>query len=1242
MASKGNGVRGPAYSSDDSGIDTTAPLAIATGDPTMATVVGCAIVILVWILSFRQYLSRTRTGDGSEGRGLVLHSRGDPVSWKETRVTFDLFRFLGSFLAAEVMFPFPPSDSGVSLFSLTAIDLVSSVVYFLLVRREEFKKQLKHYTAFNFTTTGFSYGFTLQLLIISHHYNPTNVLINTLILLYILAFCLITWNAVGEVMKKLELDPSERSALKSVVYSMCGVTLINTMYYTWPTSIPYILCIEHLVPRTLSQVLIPLWILLVCSQIITYRNISSSFHKEDSKSAVLHHAPDATHNCGICCSGLILAWFCDGRRAPTDIITYWKPLWPLLLADIMGIIGYCMACNQFSSIWHAKAEKASEDEITQGASAPLKKSVAVKKSESAVDGTEGSLEMEDEVREETSMPPMKPMGVDATDEVLDGAATSLTEPMDVKVTDRAAGETTTLLPKLLDVGAADEVVDGTAVSPMKLVEVEAAEELADGTATTPVMSMDVETTDEVVYETAMSPIELVDVGIQCQVDGQVTSLTKPVDAMVTDEEDDMEEDDSWATDEEEKVEDEESTDGSALDERMSDSEISVTTSADQSVPVCSIILPPRAPGKSLKITSAFLNPDGHLENLKLKENELLVSDIIKINPSGLTFSGPVRFKIPHSLPKYDEEWQYIVVASSDDGSTWEELETESCEESGQRSAIVETTHLGQFAVKARPLKHTHRIKKGKATKLKSSKETGVEVSLPSDSVSKDEEISFEVTPVDKAALSCAGRKDATVMADTHCMSHILKFSKGSGLLLKRPATIVIPLTSSADGKEAHVLSCTKKGEWEDITDKVDDIVLEHSKVAFKTDRLRDGFAALVSKSPSDSKSSVKIIDLVSKSVHASEVKLVVFKKWKEPREEGVMTVRIESIIEDYVEDRIVRRTTTEGYDLQSGTPTAVVTMVENETFCAYFKGNIHPPNCDLVNGLLRANLTFHSAAPCTLTFDVKVDEKKESSDVGIYSGPKETCPVPRHGELPAAPLAKMEITTPTGITCEYWLKCRKFKNTLGIEDHHFNLEGDMCYCYRCHNERGDRDWYHRGDPPEMYAIPQGWSRFGVRVNPAFMDKDLPAFDKWHRAFHGTDPVVVKKILQSSSQLLIPGDTVLGGHRLGEKPGHITPDSKPEGFDTRQVFVSPSIKYAGCEVYASPQRYKDKKGKEYDVRVALQLCVRPGSYTVGPETIGARREGRTIDPLFSNDELEWFTKERGGHALYGLLVKMDPK
>ena len=67
------------------------------------------------------------------------------------------------------------------------------------------------------------------------------------------------------------------------------------------------------------------------------------------------------------------------------------------------------------------------------------------------------------------------------------------------------------------------------------------------------------------------------------------------------------------------------------------------------------------------------------------------------------------------------------------------------------------------------------------------------------------------------------------------------------------------------------------------------------------------------------------------------------------------------------------------------------------------------------------------------------------------------------------------------------------------------------------------------------------------------------------------------------------------------------------------------------------RFRDKKsGKHYNGKVALQVLISPGSYKVGPETIGASSE---IDPDFSNQEMEWSTNQQGCHILSGLLVKV---
>jgi len=42
-----------------------------------------------------------------------------------------------------------------------------------------------------------------------------------------------------------------------------------------------------------------------------------------------------------------------------------------------------------------------------------------------------------------------------------------------------------------------------------------------------------------------------------------------------------------------------------------------------------------------------------------------------------------------------------------------------------------------------------------------------------------------------------------------------------------------------------------------------------------------------------------------------------------------------------------------------------------------------------------------------------------------------------------------------------------------------------------------------------------------------------------------------------------GDQVVGGNAIGERSGHIP--------NTKLIFVSPSIRYAGLDMYATPAR-----------------------------------------------------------------------
>ena len=104
----------------------------------------------------------------------------------------------------------------------------------------------------------------------------------------------------------------------------------------------------------------------------------------------------------------------------------------------------------------------------------------------------------------------------------------------------------------------------------------------------------------------------------------------------------------------------------------------------------------------------------------------------------------------------------------------------------------------------------------------------------------------------------------------------------------------------------------------------------------------------------------------------------------------------------------------------------------------------------------------------------------------------------------------------------------------------------------------------------------------------------------------------------------------------------------ETFDPHQIFTSPSIRYSGREVYARTFTVTHSTASEsgssaavaesVQLQVAFQVRQKPGSYGIGQETVGATRRGEVVDPLIGNEQLEYYTQQRVGILLHGLLVK----
>ncbi|XP_032437922.1 neuralized-like protein 4 isoform X1 [Xiphophorus hellerii] len=225
-------------------------------------------------------------------------------------------------------------------------------------------------------------------------------------------------------------------------------------------------------------------------------------------------------------------------------------------------------------------------------------------------------------------------------------------------------------------------------------------------------------------------------------------------------------------------------------------------------------------------------------------------------------------------------------------------------------------------------------------------------------------------------------------------------------------------------------------------------------------------------------------------------------------------------------------------------------------------------------------------------------------------------------------------------TCEYQALCSRFKDLLTLPDGYFNEDAkyNLCYCESCHKLRGDEAYYKRGEPPRDYALPFGWCRFALRVKSHCEVSN--ALKKWHIAYHGTNVGALRRTLDHGQ--LLPGTSsifLVSPVKTEGPNGYTEPEenSAPDR-EVPRVRLSPTMRYSGMETFAPKVQFQDPRSHRcHQAQVGFQVCVRPGSYKVGPQTLS---HSEPLDPRFSNSEIEWITKEQGGTLLYGLLIRVE--
>lgn len=187
---------------------------------------------------------------------------------------------------------------------------------------------------------------------------------------------------------------------------------------------------------------------------------------------------------------------------------------------------------------------------------------------------------------------------------------------------------------------------------------------------------------------------------------------------------------------------------------------------------------------------------------------------------------------------------------------------------------------------------------------------------------------------------------------------------------------------------------------------------------------------------------------------------------------------------------------------------------------------------------------------------------------------------------------------------------RTIFSTLGVPQASLDPNGDRCFCDKCCD---DKLIGEQGTPPKQYVLPKGWFLLGLRVS----DDMREVLEKWHLSYHGTRSSSIASIVKDG--LLAPGSETSEGYKVVIRTGHIP--------NERFIFSSPSPYYIAQPTYASPIS---------GFQVALQCRVRPGTYTIQPETLAMR--ALAIDPVVGDDILEYVTTCEKDIAVTGVLIR----
>eukprot|EP00698_Gefionella_okellyi_P021072 TRINITY_DN6718_c0_g2_i2.p1 TRINITY_DN6718_c0_g2~~TRINITY_DN6718_c0_g2_i2.p1 ORF type:complete len:695 (-),score=103.48 TRINITY_DN6718_c0_g2_i2:823-2907(-) len=220
--------------------------------------------------------------------------------------------------------------------------------------------------------------------------------------------------------------------------------------------------------------------------------------------------------------------------------------------------------------------------------------------------------------------------------------------------------------------------------------------------------------------------------------------------------------------------------------------------------------------------------------------------------------------------------------------------------------------------------------------------------------------------------------------------------------------------------------------------------------------------------------------------------------------------------------------------------------------------------------LTTLSVTASAPMPASPSYNPFQELESKPSPAPVVAPFSSSLLAPLPSAIPRVSVSVLAPLSPGSALCEMQQLCQRLLPNLHLRGDYFAQPPDArCFCASCFVRRADQPTvYSRGNPSEKYTLPVGWCGYRLVVHEDRMAEAA----EWHLAYAGLHPGDAGVVLGAKA-MPFPQDTAFGGLQYMQHAQAIAQSTAPfAATDANQIFMSPSIFYAGQEMFAQPFLY----------------------------------------------------------------------